>query len=291
MNDSHVTVLWDGRDLGWLELGDPSGMPVFAFHGTPGSRLQCAIAEDQIVSAGVRLVCPDRPGYGLSSFQPGRRLVDWPRDVAELADHLGIDQFAAMGVSGGGPHAAACAALLDSRVTTAAIVSGVGPLWGVAATEGMLPMSRVFTKLSRRGSLLMRPVLGLQVALTRRWPNQAVEFIERQLPPPDVAILQRPEVRTLFEFEGVRTSRTAGKAAVQELEIFCRDWGFALADISIPVHLWQGDADMNVPASHARLQHEAIAGSVLHECPGEGHFLIFDRIEEILEVLTTPAAA
>jgi pimeloyl-ACP methyl ester carboxylesterase len=85
MNDSHVTVL--GRDLGWLELGQPDGTPVFAFHGTPRSRLQLTLDKTSIRDAGVRLVCPDRPGYGLSTFQPGRRLIDRPRDVAHLADH------------------------------------------------------------------------------------------------------------------------------------------------------------------------------------------------------------
>src|SRR5690242_10978716 len=125
MRDSHVTVLPDGRDLGWMELGTSSGSPVFAFHGTPGSRLQFEIDDAPIRAAGLRLICPDRPGYGLSTFQPGRRLTDWPADVAYLADHLDIDRFAVLGTSGGGPHAAVCAALLGNRVTAAAIVSGV----------------------------------------------------------------------------------------------------------------------------------------------------------------------
>jgi len=96
MRDSRVTVLPDGRDLGWLELGDPEGVPVFAFHGTPGSRLQFEIEDSPIRAAGLRLICPDRPGYGLSTFQLGRRLVDWPADVAYLADHLGIDRSPGM---------------------------------------------------------------------------------------------------------------------------------------------------------------------------------------------------
>jgi pimeloyl-ACP methyl ester carboxylesterase len=148
-------------------------MPVFAFHGTPGSRLQIAIEDSPIRAAGVRLVCPDRPGYGLSTFQPGRRLVDWPRDVAHLADHLGIDRFAVMGISGGGPHSAVCAALIGDRVTSAAIVSGVGPLADPRATEGMMRSNRILTALSRRRSRVLHVVFNLQVGALRRWPSRA----------------------------------------------------------------------------------------------------------------------
>src|SRR5271165_3932842 len=165
MTDSHVTVLADGRDLGWLELGDPDGAPALAFHGTPGSRLQLALDETSIRHAGVRLVCPDRPGYGLSTFQPGRRLVDWPGDVAQLADHLEIGDFAVMGISGGGPHAAVCAALLGRRVTAAAIVSGVGPLTDPRASEGMMRLNQILTRLSRRRSPLVRAMVTVQVVV------------------------------------------------------------------------------------------------------------------------------
>jgi len=281
VDDSHVTVLPDGRDLGWLELGDASGMPLFVFHGTPGSRLHMTTADSPARAAGVRLVCPDRPGYGLSTFQPGRRLVDWPGDVGHLADHLGIDRFAVMGISGGGPHSAVCAALLGGRVTSAAIVSGVGPLADPASAEGMVRSNQVLTALSRRRSRALNVVFDLQAAAARRWPSRAIDFLTKQLPPADVAILSRPEVRAMFELDVARSSRTAGRAAAQDFELFAAEWGFDLGAIEVPVHIWQGDADVNVPPRHARLLHEAIPGSVLHEFPGEGHFLVFDHVEEI----------
>lgn len=287
MGDSFVTVLPDGRDLGWLELGDPAGMPVFAFHGTPGSRLQLAIDDSPMRAAGLRLVCPDRPGYGLSTFHLGRRLVDWPRDVAHLADHLGLDHFAVMGISGGGPHSAVCAALLGDRVTSAAIVSGVGPLADPRATEGMMRSNRILTSLARRRSRVLHVALNLQVSALRRWPSRAFDLMVKQLPPADVAILTRPAVRALLERDAVRSSRTAGAAAVQDFELFAADWGFDLGAIEIPVHVWQGDADVNVPPHHARLLHAAIPGSVLHEFAGEGHFMAFDHLEDICAALTS----
>jgi pimeloyl-ACP methyl ester carboxylesterase len=289
MRDSSVTVLADGRDLGWLELGEPTGSPVFAFHGTPGSRLQMAIDDAPLRDAGVRLICPDRPGYGLSSFHVGRRLIDWPHDVAALADHLGVDRFAVMGISGGGPHAAVCAALGGQRVISAAIVSGVGPLGDPRAAEGMMRLNQILTGLSRRGSFLVDLLMTVQVGAMRRWPDRALELMAKQLPPSDVAVVSRPEVRALFERDAVHTSRTAAKAAAQDFELFANDWGFDLGAIKIPVHIWQGDADRNVPVQHARLLHDSIPDSVLHEFAGEGHFMAFDHLEEIATALRVPA--
>jgi len=291
MGDSCVTALPDGRDLGWLEIGDPDGAPVLAFHGTPGSRLQHEVDDTRLRAMGVRVISPDRPGYGLSTFQPDRRLVDWPRDVADLADHLGIERFAVMGISGGGPHAAVCAALLGDRLTAAAIVSGVGPLADPRATEGMMRSNVLLSALARRAPGVMRLAIGVQVQALRRWPERGLAFLEQQLPPPDVAVISRPEVRSMFMRDAVRSSRTAGRAAAQDFELFADDWGFDLGAITIPVHIWQGDLDRNVPARHARLMHEAIAGSVLHELAGQGHLLAFDYFEDIVSALVTPTLA
>src|SRR5262249_19247665 len=119
----------------------------------------------------------------------------------------------------------------------------------------------------------------------------AVDFLVKQLPPPDVAVISRPEIRALLERDAVRASRTAGRAAAQDFELFAADWGFDLGAIAIPVHIWQGDLDRNVPAHHARLMHDAIPGSVLHELTGQGHLLAFDHFEEIVTALVTPSLA
>jgi pimeloyl-ACP methyl ester carboxylesterase len=286
VSDSHSTRLRDGRDLGWIEIGDPKGHAVFGFHGTPGSRQQLNVDNEYLLSAGVRLVCPDRPGYGLSTFQPSRRLVDWPDDVAQLADHLGIERFGVLGYSGGGPHAIVCAALLPQRVSAGAIVSGVGPLSDPRAVAAMKSFNRLVNRLSQRRSRLVRPLMAAQVELARRWPSWALELLKKQLPPADVRIVDRPDVRALLQDDISHASRTTGMSATQDFEIFANDWGFDLTTITVPLHLWQGDADRNVPPLHAQILHEQIKGSVLHVVPRQGHFMFYDHLDGILASLS-----
>jgi pimeloyl-ACP methyl ester carboxylesterase len=280
--DSHIAVLPDGRDLGWLEFGPPGGEPVFAFHGTTGSRWHFSAFDGPVAAAGVRLIAPDRPGYGLSSFHAGRRLRDWADDVAFLADHLGLEHFSVMGVSGGGPHVAACARFLPARVRAAAIVSGVAPLADPGSEEGMTPSSRRITALARRAPLTLRPMLAGVTALGKRWPERALQLMVRELPPPDAAVLMRPSVRDAFFMDLQHASSTTGQAGAQDFRIFTRDWGFRLEDITVPVDIWQGDVDRNVPAAHGRRQADLIPGAVLHEIPGEGHLLFVDHMPDIL---------
>ena len=127
-SDSQIR-LGDGRRMGFAQYGDPAGRPLFFFQGTPSSRL---LHPDQTItrSLGVRHIQLDRPGFGLSDFQPGRTLLDWPDDVAKVADRLGIERFAVVGVSGGGPYVAACAYRIPQRLTAAAMVGSVAPLDG-----------------------------------------------------------------------------------------------------------------------------------------------------------------
>jgi pimeloyl-ACP methyl ester carboxylesterase len=286
MNDSHVTVLPDGRDLGWLEFGDPHGAPVFAFHGTPGSRYLVVIDETSISDAGLRFICVDRPGYGLSSFQRGRRLIDWPKDVAHLATQMGIERFAVLGHSGGGPHAVVCAALLGERVSAAAIVGGVGPLGGPDAFDNMKKSEQIQMKLSRRRSRIMRAACSAQMEVFHLWPTWALNIMAKQFAPIDREILARADVRTALELEAKRMSRTTGRAVAQDLEIFTVDWGVDLGAITVTVHIWQGDEDLTVLPEHANAMHAAIPGSVLHEVPGAGHFFLFDTLGEIGLALT-----
>ena len=117
--------LKDGRTLGYTDLGNSDAKPVFHFHGFLGSRLEAILlSEKDIENLNIRLIGIDRPGIGLSDFKKNRTLLDWPDDVVELTDALGIDKFIVEGISGGGPYAAACAYKIPELLHSCGIISG-----------------------------------------------------------------------------------------------------------------------------------------------------------------------
>lgn len=283
--DAQVLGMPDGRELAYSDLGPPDGFPVFGFHGTPGSRRQVVLDERPLVATGVRCIAPDRPGYGLSTFHPGRTFEGWAADVRALADHLGIARFGVFGISGGGPHAAACARFLADRVTAAAIVSGVGPLSERGSEAGMMPVNRMFARVARRAPKVNRVPFGLLTGMSRRFPDRVLANTARVMPPPDAAVASRPEVAAALREDFVHTSATAGRAAAQDFGLIAADWGFRLEDLAVPVDVWQADSDVNVPLAHAHAQAERIPGAELHLFPGEGHLMVVDHLEEILRTL------
>ena len=290
MSETKVMELPDGRELAWLELGDVNDPAVFIFHGTPGSRLQVSFDEAAITAARVRFIAVDRPGYGHSAFQRGRRLADWPSDISCLADHLGVDAFSVVGISGGGPHAAACARFLPDRVRCAGIVSGVGPLVERGSEAEMMLFNRLVTRLARRSPHLVSPLFALSTWLFRRWPERSIRATLGQFPRSDVEVMSRREVQSAYIDSYRRAPSTTARAAAQDFSLFASQWGFRLEDVTPLVHVWHGDQDRNVPISHGHLQAECIPGARMHECPGEGHLLALDRLGEILRTVSSEDA-
>lgn len=280
---ARIVELEDGRELAFAELGDPSGEPVFGFHGTPGSRAQLSLLDEPARRLGIRVIAPDRPGYGASTWSPHRTLCDWPADVAALADFLGLERFGVVGISGGGPHAAVCARALPERMLGAVIVSGIGPMDTPDALKGMMPMNRLLSRLGRSSRTLVWLPMALLGWVQRTFPDRVLEALSRQLPPADQKVLrERADVVEAFLKEARNPSRTSARAAAQDFCLFADPWGFRLEDIRVPVHLWQGGADRNVPASHARIQADRIPDAKLHEFPTAGHFLVVDQTDPIL---------
>jgi pimeloyl-ACP methyl ester carboxylesterase len=282
-----VLELPDGRSLSYAEHGDPRGVPVIAFHGTPGSRRQLAGADPVAVAAGVRLVLPDRPGYGHSSWSPRRRLRDWAADVAALADHLEVDHFAVIGVSGGGPHALACASLLGSRVHGVGVVSGVGPVTAPGSPPRFGPGARALLRLRRLWLPLVRLLVSMSLRVWYRAPRAVLAVAGWGMPGRDAQIMARPELRRRLLAEArIGASPTAAGAVAQDIGLFNGPWDLPLDRVDHPVHLWHGDADTTVPVDHAHHLARLLPDARLRVLPDEGHLLIEDRMGEVLATVT-----
>ncbi|MBI4570960.1 MAG: alpha/beta hydrolase [Chloroflexi bacterium] len=281
-----VLALERGRRLAYEEYGDPQGTPLFFFHGWPGSRLEGELADPAAKKLDVRVIAADRPGYGLSDFVPRRTFLDWPADVLALAAALGFERFAVAGVSGGGPYVAACALRIPERLTGAGIIAGVGPFDVPDATVGMSQGNRFLFGLARRMPWLARPPMSLMGFVARHFADRMMRTMIRSMPEPDQAALARPEMLAMFKKDSVEAFRSGSRGAAWELVMYSRSWGFRLEEITMEVHLWQGELDKNVPPSMGRYQAGAIPNCRATFYAGEGHYsLPVNHLEEILGAL------
>lgn len=259
---SLMVRLPDGRVISVEEYGDPRGPPVLYFHGWPASRLEAGLIED----LPVRLLAFDRPGYGRSSPSPGRTLLDWPADVAAVADRLGLDRFHVVGLSGGGPFAAACAHAMPGRVAGMALVCPVPPASSVPRRStgvGLLFLLGRHPRATHRLLSLLRPLLRRRIITPRT-------LVGNSLPEADRAVLTPRLLSGLARAwrEGIGRSV---QGALSDANIYAAEWGFDTTGIVVPTTIWHGSEDGLVPLA-ALEAYEAIPGAVVHAIPGEGHY-------------------
>jgi pimeloyl-ACP methyl ester carboxylesterase len=279
---TQVIRLRDGRRLAYTELGEPNGVPIVHQHGMPGSRLDHQAEPEFYRSLGVRVITPDRPGYGLSDPHPRRRLLDWPSDVAELADSLGISRFGITGLSGGGIYALACAAAIPHRVTEVVVTGCPGPMQRPGALADMRFMTRAGVWLGSQAPWLLEAGATLLTGLVRRFPRFFVDHFNDGIPPADRRWLFAPQVNRGAVDNLREALRPGAWGYVQDIRVLARPWGFVLEDIRVPVHLWHGDEDRVIPLHHGRYLASVIPGATLRIGPGEAHMLMWNHVEEIL---------
>lgn len=284
-----TVVLPDGRRLGYMEYGDPDGTPVLGFHGTPGSRFMLRLAHGVAKELGIRLLAPERPGFGLSTFHKGRSLASWARDMEAFTQALGVERFAVAGVSGGGPYAAACAAMLPERVTAVALVSPIGPMAGAEKPDsvgwGHYCLFRLFPRIPG----VMAGLLTVGRLFFLYAPQVVFTLIFGRSAPSDWKVLSRREVRRNL-IEGVAEGFRPGiRGGVEELRVFSRPWGVPLAEIRAPCFLWQGLADRNVPVRAALRLGDFVPHCQVFKIEGAGHYWVFDNIRLVLSTLVDAA--
>ena len=274
----------DGRMLGYAEYGASEGKPVLYFHGHPGSRLDwpgIVDLDNAAVELNARIIAVDRPGHGLSDFQRGRTLLDWPDDVIELVDALQVPRFAVLGLSGGGPYAAACAFKIPERLTATAIVSGMGPADAPGAKEGSSWTYPGKPSVIRR-LLLMLTAMGL-----RKDPDRFNSNMRDAFEGPDKELaLENSELLDGVTETFSEALRPGVAGANYEAGMYTRPWGFRLQDIEAEVHLWHGEQDGNVLVSVGRHVADAIPNCQASFMENEGHMtLIYKHVREVLRVL------
>jgi pimeloyl-ACP methyl ester carboxylesterase len=278
-----VITLRDGRTLGYAEYGDPSGKPVFFFHGLPGSRLQRHPDESIAIELGARIIAIDRPGYGLSNFQQGRKLLDWPDDVAQLADSLNMDQFAAIGLSGGGPYLLACTYKMPERITSATVISGMGPIDDPDAIKGMLPSMRLGLGIAPKVPwgfvhLALDPI----AKMISRNPLGAKKMLPSSAPEADKKVFTRPDIQEIDRQDLSEAYRKGAQGAFWEVVLLATPWGFRLEDIQKKIFLWHGEEDTTVPQQMGKYVARTLSNCTSTFYPGEGHTLIYNYWHEIL---------
>ena len=272
--------LKDGRTLGYAEYGAPEGKPVFYFHGFPSSRLDWPLFDTGAITArlNARIIAVDRTGTGLSDFKRGREFLDWPDDVIELADALQIDRFAVLGISGGGPYVAVCAFKISQRLTSTAIVCGMGPSEAPGVWEGVSMFIPAQSPEERRQMLMaMAGNTDLMISgMNQTYPQGH----------PDRVILDQPELAKAL-VDAVREVFRSGIDGVdQDAALYARPWRFQLQDITAEVHLWHGELDINVPVSVGHYVADAIPNCHATFLKDEGHFTLpINHIREILSIL------
>jgi pimeloyl-ACP methyl ester carboxylesterase len=283
VRDSLVT-LTDGRAVAYTDIGAPDGAAVMYFHGAPTSRLDLVAYRDEFAGRGIRVISPDRPGYGGSSPHPGRTLEAWPDDVAELSDRLGVGSFTVIGYSSGGPYAVACAALLHERVVAAGVVAGVTDRGWAPAWDGYDETESELMRLADEDAAV--------AWCEARFGADGSRFLEGDTTwaPADLALLA-DEARAADMLATLRESFRQGVVGyAHDVTVQGRPWAFDPGAVVVPVRVFHGEADTLVPLAHSRHTAEVIAGADLVTWPEAGHLSIVTELPRLAaELVSRPA--
>jgi pimeloyl-ACP methyl ester carboxylesterase len=281
---AHTVTTPDGRSLEVFEAGNPAGPAVVAINGTPSCGAVYGPHAADAEARGLRLVSWSRPGYGASTPQPGRSVGTFADDAAAVADALGLDRFAVWGVSGGGPHALACAALLPDRVTAAASLAGVAPYEaeGLDWLAGMGEDNIEEFGATLEGRASLEPLLeGHRAAFATVTGLDLREQLASLLSPVDAEVATAELADYLVANIQAALAPSVEGWAEDDLA-FAEPWGFDLDAIAVPVLVWQGEEDRFVPPSHGRWLAEHIPGVEARISPEDGHLTLAQhRVPEV----------
>jgi pimeloyl-ACP methyl ester carboxylesterase len=291
----HVITLSNGLKLGYAEYGDPRGEVAFYFHGWPSSRTQGCLFDDLAKKYGMRLICPDRPGIGLSDFQPGRRLSDWEQTMTDLAAHVGADNWHVIAWSGGGPYVLASALLMPKRLLSASIICGAPPLTFLGDRE-MFWIYRLLIQLRKLLPTLLAGILKIGACIARMRQGSFIQrSLLKMLGAEDRRILSEPKVFKVVCEATLGALDSPAAHVISDADIYLNEWGFEVSRIGIPVHFWHGKQDRNIDWTYSQRLASLIPHAITHFSEHDGHYsLPVTHAEQIIATAmhkATPQAA
>ena len=272
--------------------GPAGGLPLVYHHGTPGAAIPVRALERAAHARGLRLVTTSRPGYGASSRQPGRGVVDVAGDTAAVLAAIGAGRCLVAGWSGGGPHALACGARLGAAAAVL-VIAGVAP-YGAAGLDWMSGMGEEnvteFSAALKGEDELRAYLLPGGEQLRNISAGDIVSSLDTLLPDVDRAVLTGE-----FGEDTAASFREAVRIGVDgwldDDLAFASPWGFSLDEISVPVMIWQGSADLMVPFAHGQWLASQLPGASVHLEEGEGHLSVaLGALDHMLDELVDTVA-
>ena len=242
----HYLTLKNGLKLGYAEYGDPRGEVMFYFHGWPSSHRQGWLFDEPAKKHRIRLICPDRPGIGLSDFQAKRTLEDWPETLEQLATHVGADNYHVLGWSGGGPYVLVTAMRMPKRLLSASIICGAPPLTFLGDRD-MFWLYRVMIQLRHYFPTVLGGVLRLGGLAARGLPDKApLRWLMKLLGPEDRRVLLLPGIYDVVREATLGALDRGPRNVIADADIYLSEWGFEVSQINFPIHFWHGKDDKNI---------------------------------------------
>jgi len=281
-------TLSDGRKLGFSVFGDKKGIPLFLFHGTPGSRIWFLEDDNIAQRLGIYLIATDRPGYGLSDKKGNRKILEYSSDIEELAYYLQLDNFSVLGVSGGGAYAAAVSHCLPNKVKLCILVSTATPFLDGKPSKAMSKENRLAFFLTNYFSWLLKLVNKSQKKIIDNNPEKYKKTLKKggsHLSEWDNKILLVEEVLENGIIHSKEAYRQGVNEVIYESKLLTRDWGFKIEEIKTPIKIWHGEDDTLSPVSEVKAMEKRLLDVESHFIKNGGHFLTEN--DEVWESILT----
>jgi pimeloyl-ACP methyl ester carboxylesterase len=285
MAESRTVERRDGRVVSFASWGDPAGVPLLLLHGTPGSRASRSPDPGLYDRLYAHVVTFDRPGYGGSSPQRDRTILSVADDALAVADAIGWSRFAVLGVSGGGPHALAVGARAPERVSALGLAVGAAPS-DFVDPDDLIAINREGLRRAREeGRESLEAFLAEPAAQAASDPGAMLDAAMADAPPVDQEMLARPDVRAML-MESLREAFVNGPVGwFDDSWALANPWGFELGDVGVPVHMWYGEADRNVPLKAVEQMASQLRVASLEVISGAGHLGWLAHEERVLGTL------